>query len=316
MSRLLRQRLNSSFPMLTRIFFQAKLYRRILAHPLNAGRRLAATKLWITWHVGSRLVPGPVAVPFVNDTMLLISPGMVGATWNLYNGLAEFSEMAFLLHALRQEHLFLDVGANVGVYTVLASGAVGARSIALEPVVGTFEKLKKNISLNQIDSRAQVLNVAVGAQQGTAQFTQDYYDATNHIVAPGENAAYCDIQIRTIDEIVGSRIPDIVKIDIEGYELPALEGAKKTLSSPELRAIIIELNGSGARYGFDDNSIVQMLTSNGFCPVEYDPLSRTLREGNAFPSGNDSSIFVRDVGAMQLALKDAPTYRISTGRRL
>jgi hypothetical protein len=55
-------------------------------------------------------------------------------TGNLYAGLHEFSEMGFLLHLLRQNDLFVDVGANLGSYTVLASAVCQARNIAFEPV--------------------------------------------------------------------------------------------------------------------------------------------------------------------------------------
>ncbi|HUB45944.1 MAG TPA: FkbM family methyltransferase [Acetobacteraceae bacterium] len=249
--------------------------------------------------------------------MLLISPGMVGATFSLYNGLAEFSDMAFVLHALRPEDLFLDIGANVGVYTILASAAVGATTISVEPLPATYEKLRRNIALNQVAARVESLNIAVGAGHGSARITQDY-DATNHILAAGENVRSCEIQLSTIDDIVASRVPALMKIDIEGYELPALEGAKSTLSRSELRAIVIELNGSGARYGFEENLIAKMLADHGFRPVGYDPFSRTLtlRERNMLHSSGDNSIFVRDIDAMQLALKHAPTYKMSTGQRL
>jgi hypothetical protein len=64
----------------------------------------------------------PVVVPFVGDTRLLVARGMRGATGNVYVGLHEFEEMAFALHALRPSSRFIDVGANVGSYTVLAAG--------------------------------------------------------------------------------------------------------------------------------------------------------------------------------------------------
>jgi hypothetical protein len=66
----------------------------------------------------------PVAMPYVNETRLLVKPGMAGATGNVYAGLHEYEDMAFVLHALRPSSRFVDVGANVGTYTVLAGGGV------------------------------------------------------------------------------------------------------------------------------------------------------------------------------------------------
>ncbi len=59
---------------------------------------------------------------------------MTGATGNIYAGLHEFDDMAFFLHLLRPEDMFADVGSNIGSYTILASGVVGAKSVAFEPV--------------------------------------------------------------------------------------------------------------------------------------------------------------------------------------
>jgi len=75
---------------------------------------------------------------------------MHGATGNIYVGLHEFEQMAFLLHCLRSEDIFIDVGANVGSYTVLASAAVGAKTIAFEPIESEYNGLMANIELNGI----------------------------------------------------------------------------------------------------------------------------------------------------------------------
>ena len=56
---------------------------------------------------------------------------MTGATQNIYCGLQEFEEMAFLLHFLRKDDLPLDIGANIGSYTILAASSVGARTMAI-----------------------------------------------------------------------------------------------------------------------------------------------------------------------------------------
>lgn len=57
---------------------------------------------------------------------------MTGATGNIYVGLHEFEDMAFLLHVLRRTDLFVDVGANIGSYTILAGGAAGAKLLLNE----------------------------------------------------------------------------------------------------------------------------------------------------------------------------------------
>jgi len=122
----------------------------IITQPLNRHRKLAALNDWFRWQVGSRLLPGAVEVPFVNNAVLMVEPGMTGATGNIYAGLAEFEDMGFLLHFLKKDDLFVDIGANIGSFTVLASKVVDAKSIAIEALPTTHEKLMKNISANNI----------------------------------------------------------------------------------------------------------------------------------------------------------------------
>jgi hypothetical protein len=95
----------------------------LLNHPLSQGQKLPTLERFIRWQLGSRMLPAEVVWPFVNDARLIVRPGMTGATGNVYVGLHEFEDMAFLLHYLRPGDLFVDVGANVGSYTVLAGGA-------------------------------------------------------------------------------------------------------------------------------------------------------------------------------------------------
>src|SRR5262245_9501890 len=102
-------------------------------HPLNRGRPVRALARFVRWQVGSRLLGTKVAVPFVGDTRLLVSRGMHGATGNIYCGLHEFEDMSLVFHMLKPGELFFDIGANVGTFSVLASGVACARSICFEP---------------------------------------------------------------------------------------------------------------------------------------------------------------------------------------
>src|SRR6478609_823915 len=99
--------------------------RFIIRHPLNQRRRLAALMRFASWQLGSRVKTEHV-IPWVAGTKLVVRRGMTGATGNIYCGLHEFADMAFVLHALRPGDLFVDVGANIGSYTVLASAVCDA----------------------------------------------------------------------------------------------------------------------------------------------------------------------------------------------
>ena len=122
-------------------------------------------------------MPGPVAVNFVNETKLLVAPGMTGATGNIYTGLHEFQDMAFALHVLRPNDLFVDIGANVGSYTVLAA-SVGAKSISVEPIKIAFDHLMRNIHLNGISDRVDARNMASAPTEEVWSLLRDWIPLT------------------------------------------------------------------------------------------------------------------------------------------
>src|SRR5690606_18092896 len=114
-------------------------------------------------------------------------PGETGLTGNIYVGLQEYEEMAFILQALRAGDLFIDVGANSGAYTILACGAVGCDAYAFEPVPETFARLTENVRLNAIDGRVRCTGRAVGSTAGTLTMTSRR-DTSNHILGDDESA--------------------------------------------------------------------------------------------------------------------------------
>jgi hypothetical protein len=135
----------------------------LATHPLTRRRRLSATARVLRWQIAS-LIRDEVIVDWIGGARFAARRGMTGVTGNIYAGLHKFADMAFVLHFLRASDLFADVGANIGSYTVLASGVVGCRTVAFEPDPATAAVLERNISLNKIAERLE-LRIAVA---GTA----------------------------------------------------------------------------------------------------------------------------------------------------
>src|SRR5436305_706072 len=89
------------------------------SHPLTRHAPLKAWLRFFSWQIRSR-VKKEILFEWVGGQQLAVRRGMTGATGNIYVGLHEFVDMLFTLHFLRQEDLFLDIGSNIGSYTVLA----------------------------------------------------------------------------------------------------------------------------------------------------------------------------------------------------
>ncbi|MDQ3206483.1 MAG: FkbM family methyltransferase [Pseudomonadota bacterium] len=281
----------------------------IVRHPLNRGRRLAALAGFVRWQVASRLAPGDIVFPWVNGSRFLVRTGDNGLTGNVYSGFQEFPEMGFLLHLLRRDDLFVDVGANAGSYTILACAALGARGICLEPIPATYRRLLDNIRINHLEARVECLNSGAGREPGTLRFSSAL-DVGNRVMATGEERADAImVPMDTLDRLLAGRAPTLIKIDVEGYEMAVLEGAMQTLAATTLQAVIMEVNGSGAIYGFDEASLLARMQGLGFAACQYDPLQRAL---TLLPVGlrPDNILFVRDVERVRSLLAQAPTVTV------
>lgn len=250
-------------------------------------------------------------MPLVDDVVLLIEPGMTGATGNVYVGLVEFADMAFVMHFLRPHDRFLDIGANVGVYTLLAAGGRSADCVAVEPIDTAFRQLTANVRINRLEGRVRAVNVGLSSAPGKLRFTRSL-DTVNHVLAPNEaiEGPAIEVDVTTVDALASEATPHLIKIDVEGFETEVLAGAHATLASPSLGAIIIELNGSGARYGFDEGALHEKICSYGFTPHAYDPLRRELSVLAGKNADGGNTIYVRDANATVERLRSAPSFRV------
>src|SRR5690606_35151161 len=92
----------------------------IYNHPFNENNKINGILRFIKWQVNCKINPYPIIYPYTEHSKIIMWKGLTGATGNLYCGLMEYDDMAFLLHFLRSTDLFIDIGANVGSYTILA----------------------------------------------------------------------------------------------------------------------------------------------------------------------------------------------------
>ena len=289
--------------------FIKKVYvtlRGIARHPLNRRSKPAAMWNFCVSQVAVRLVPGDIAVPFPNGTKLMINPRMKGAAHFITPGLCEFEEMSFVMHFLRPGELFVDAGANVGAFTVLASGVAGAKSIAFEPGVSSHEFLRRNVGINALHDRVTTHQLALGSERGVARFTENL-GTENHVSQNGDLSGTNEVQVATLDAMLEGLLPVLIKIDVEGFETKVMAGAARTLRQPSLQALIMERANNGAAFGFDEDALHREIRALAFTPCAYDPWSRTLSRLPDDAMGN--LIYVKDFAAAQRRLKEAAPYQ-------
>jgi FkbM family methyltransferase len=263
-------------------------------HPLTEGRLLGASLRYLRWQVASRL-RREIEVDWIDGAKLVVRSGMTGATGNIYCGLHEFADMGFVLHFLQPGDLFVDAGANVGSYTVLASRVCGARTLAIEPVAATVAALRRNVAANRIEPLVRVESVVLGASEGSVGFTIDA-DTTNAVAGPGCASAAATLPMRPLDALLAGETPALLKLDVEGYEAEVLSGARRTLADPGLLAVEAETT---------DRDVERLLAGAGFARWHYDPLTRHLDRKPNGPAASNA-LFLRDVEACRARLRAAP----------
>lgn len=287
----------------------------ILNHPLTTSAKWAAFKRYIRWQIGGRLTLGPTLVPFVNDTRLLVALGDAGATGDIYTGLYEYCDCAFLLHLLRPSDLFVDIGANVGVYTVLASGVIGAHTISIEPIPLTYAKLTSNIHINNITDRVTSYNIGLGRANDTLRFTADL-DCYNHVVI---DSTVCgrmiEVPVRTLVEVLERRLPTLIKIDVEGWEAEVLAGAEAALGHQSLLGLIVEMNSGEKDLSPNERVVHNCLTNHGFRPYTYEPFMRRLSSLTTKNINGGNTIYLRNIKSIEERLMTAAPFRVN-GREI
>jgi FkbM family methyltransferase len=235
----------------------------IANHPLTKSRRVRAMARVCVWQIRS-ILQDEIIVPYVGSAWLAARRGMHAATGNIYVGLHEFADMAFVLHTIRPDDLFVDVGANIGSYTLLASAVCGSRTIACEPAPESIRALRRNIAINGIGELVEIHETAVGAAIGRARLTVGL--GSGNYIATLDSPDTQEVALTPLDAILGNRCPALIKIDTEGYEMEVLAGAHSVLNISKLNAIIVE--------GADTES--SYLNDFGFSRCSYDPFGRSL----------------------------------------
>lgn len=285
-----------------------KTIKTILGHPLNKNRPISTLLTFFKRGVVIRLHKHALVYPFIEHTSLVVNKGMSSAELQIYTTLYDTNEMLFVMHFLRPEDTFVDVGANIGVYSVLASGITGAKSLAFEPIPSTFGSLKRNIVFNNLQDRAELFNLGVGDKEETLTFS-DSLDAVNHVIHEADfSGKTTSVPVNSLDNLLIGRNINLLKIDVEGFEANVINGASQTLERPELKVIIMETNGLSDHYEYGQNYIHDKLLSLDFVPFNYHPGERKLTKITS--TNPENTIYVRDLSFVEHRIQNSRKIKV------
>ncbi len=271
-------------------------------HPISKDHRIKALWRYILFHLLIQIRP-EIKYKWIDNLVFYAGKDDGGIVGNIYCGLYEFYESMFVLHFLRSEDLFLDIGANVGHYSLLASGIKKCNSISIEPVPGTFQKLTKHLRINNLTDKVLALNIGVADKSSSLFFSTDKGTMNRIVNSDYKNSV--EIQVDIVDKICHKKNVSLMKIDVEGYEKFVLEGSQSILKNNNLKAIIVEINFSNKFYGIQNEKVSDILINCGFLPFKYDPFTRKLIKLDSYNKEQFNTLFIRDLKFVSYRLNNS-----------
>jgi FkbM family methyltransferase len=201
----------------------------------------------------------------------------------------DWDMLHFLQTFLQPSDNFLDIGANTGLHTLLASTKIdptkGGRITCIEPHPINLERLLHTLQTNRLD-HVQILPVAATDTQGKMSLLG--IDVFAHIAPKtplAQNLIPSNPTVETakLDDIIPHSRVHACKIDVEGAEWQVLRGASALISEDHLPVLILELRGHLEAYQENESDFITWLQSHGYFLGTYNHQALTLTLTPPYP---------------------------------
>jgi FkbM family methyltransferase len=219
----------------------------------------------------------------VQGSKMLINPeDMLGSTlWGV--GSWETTETALFKKIVKEGMVFVDIGANIGYYSLLAATLIGqaGKVYAFEPEPKNYATLLKNIKMNGYTNIITVQK-AVSNRNGVAKLFIGVNDPVLYRIRDsGEKKDMIEVGLVTLDDFFKDkeRKIDIIKIDVEGAELSVLRGMPRILAENKDVIILAEFDPDNLRSsGTNPDDVLKKLVEHGFKIYEIDKKEEVLHD--------------------------------------
>lgn len=207
-----------------------------------------ARPAWLALFLKKFLNPKPMIVEFMGSKMLLDPISALGQSI-ISNKDYEHDMFALIAKYLKSEQVFIDVGANEGIFTLFTSKIVGPRGrvIAFEPEPSIYNNLVLNIEINSLQN-VETEKCALGSTNGVQKFftySSLNRGASSFIPISKRHYSACEVPVIRYERWFKTRdlgFVNLVKVDIEGWEYQFLKGMGEFLNPSHIGVLIIELH--------------------------------------------------------------------------
>jgi len=189
-------------------------------------------------------------------------------------------EKIFFTRNLKPGMTVVDIGANQGLYSLLFSRLVGAEGvvIAFEPEPDMFAALETNIAANSVEN-VECHRLAIGSKSDQAMLSRSLIHGGDNRLSSGHSkqiSAKKPVRVTTLDDVVGERTIDFIKMDVQGWEWEAIRGMKETIGQNRDIGIHFEFWPAGLRdSGCNPLELLQFLLQQEFRIYRCDDAKET-----------------------------------------
>ncbi len=180
-------------------------------------------------------------------------------------------EIALLEKILKPKMVFVDIGANIGYFSLIAAKLVGSggKVFAFEPDSENFKLLEKNIKANNYKNITAVQK-AISDKTGKARLYLDSENLCGHSLTARKGNKFVEVETVVLDDFLRDEKIDVIKIDVEGFEPAVLEGMKNIIKNNKDIMIITEFYPNAIkRAGYSPEKYKNDLIDLGFKLTEF-----------------------------------------------
>jgi FkbM family methyltransferase len=266
-------------------------------HPANSNRKVRSLYQALAWQVHKRLIRSDKRITF-HGLSLHCPPSNHSASRAIYfSQYPDYREMKFIEKFLRDGDQFIDIGANIGLYSLLALSCVGPHGHvhSIEPNSTLSALLQKTKRANELKNWS-IHQVAVGEHNGATTLANTGDDCTSHIDPDRKKSNSAEVEIVALQDYLPKEPYTMIKLDIEGYEPFAIRGMRDWLVQESPPVLQLELAGYSNKYGISSDQFIGELEQLGYFLAVYCPNTNRLIKTNKpweIPSDNVLAIHSR-----------------------
>lgn len=253
--------------------------RTLFLSPYNRKKPISALKRFFIWKIIKLFRISHFKYIFWGDRTLYLNHDSFHSMWLMYNNWVDWEEFNLIRRVLKDGDVAIDVGANMGYYSLWMSKFVAKSGlvIAFEPDEVNYAKLNENISLNNLANRIQTEKKAVNNVSGLISFTTSL-DGENHITSDDVLNNVIIDSIKLDDYFKAKDIQGVtyLKIDVEGFEMNVLQGCTESLLEKRINIIQLEINNTIVNSGTDKIDLLNLLKHYNYILCNYDVKANRL----------------------------------------